>query len=174
MSYTFVDMELHSVGIRMGASSTSSTQANRYRFDLLLSCLEAGKAYLDTVFAAPSLHYRLFSIIEWMRLPYVLIIISKLSLPSDSYTDSHWDIRSAQEQVRLDLYLESLCYRMSSITTFNGASQPHPDFPLSLKIILVRTRHWYMRKTRFANISGFATTAASGDPADEHSPLEII
>ncbi|KAF7507282.1 hypothetical protein GJ744_010716 [Endocarpon pusillum] len=84
------------------------------------------------------------------------------------------DIRTAQEQVRLDLYLESLCYRMSSITTFNGASQPHPDFFLSLKMILERTRHWYVRKTRVANVGDSATTAATRDPADGDSPLEII
>ena len=180
LSYAFVDMELHSVGIRMGASPASSIlppntpPANRYRVDLLLSCLEAGKAYLDTLLAAPTPHYGLFSFIEWMRLPYVLIIISKLSFPSDSYADTHWDIRTAQEQVRLDLYLESLCYRMSSITTFNGASQPHPDFFLSLKMILERTRHWYVRKTRVASVGDSAATAATGDPPDEDSPLEII
>lgn len=180
LSYAFVEMELHSVGIRMGASPASNVlpsstpQANRYRFELLLSCLEAGKAYLDILLAVPTPHYRLFSFIEWMRLPYVLIILSKLSFPSDNYADSHWDIRTAQELVRLDLYLEALCYRMSSITTFNGASQPHPDFFLSLKMILERTRHWYVRKTRVANVGDSAITAATGDPADEDSPLEII
>ncbi|ERF73018.1 hypothetical protein EPUS_07112 [Endocarpon pusillum Z07020] len=180
LSYAFVDMELHSVGIRMGASPASSIlpsntpPANRYRFDLLLSCLEAGKAYLDTLLATPISHYSLFSFIEWMRLPYVLIIVSKLSFPSDSYADTHWDIRTAQEQVRLDLYLESLCYRMSSITTFNAASQPLPDFFLSLRMILERTRHWYVRKTRVASVGDAANTAATGDLADEDSPLEVI
>ena len=105
-----------------------------------------------------------------MRLPYVLVIISKLSLPSSIYTDTHWDFRAAQDRVRLDLCLESLCYRMQSITTFNGPSQPHPDIFLSLKMILERTRRWYMRKTCIPIVGEFATA----DDQAEDSPLEII
>ena len=43
-----------------------------------------------------------------MRLPRVLAIICKLCVPSNNYTDIHWDYHTAQERVRVDLYLESL------------------------------------------------------------------
>ena len=167
-------MELHSVGTRLSPTSSGSTPApitsanNTYQFDLLLSCLEAGKAYLDTVLAVPRTQYRLFSFIEWMRLPNVLLTISTLSFPSVTYSNTTWDVLIAQERVRLDLYLESLCYRMQSLTTYNGTTQPQPDIFLSLKMILERARAWYSRKTHSRNEENRESDAI------EDSPLEII
>jgi len=170
-SYHFVNMELNSIGLRMTPSPLndsnpfSVTSTNNSQFDILLSCLESGKAYLDSLLSVPPVQYRHFSFMEWTRLPYVLVIISKLSFPSPEHTATHWDIRLAQDRVRLDLYLEALCYRMQSITTYSGTAQPHPDIFLSLKMILERTRHWYVRKTR---------SPAGEAEQMEDSPLEVI
>ena len=174
LSYEFNRMELHSVGIRLSPASPGNAPApitsanNTYQFDLLLSCLEAGKAYLDTVLAVPRAQYRLFSFIEWMRLPNVLLMISTLSFPSAKYSNTTWDVLVAQERVRLELYIESLCYRMQSLTTYNGTTQTQPDIFLSLKLILERTRAWYSRKTRTHNEENRESDAI------EDSPLEII
>ena len=174
LSYEFNQMELHSVGIRLSPTSLGSTPApitsanNTYQFDLLLSCLEASKAYLDTILAVPRAQYRLFSFIEWMRLPNVLLMICTLSFPSEKYSNTTWDVLIAQERVCLELYLESLCYRMQSLTTYNGTTQPQPDIFLSLKLILERTRAWYSRKTHGPNEGNRESDAI------EDSPLEII
>ena len=167
-------MELHSVGTRLSPTSPGNASApitsanNTYQFDLLLSCLEAGKAYLDTILAVPRAQYRLFSFIEWMRLPNVLLMISTLSFPSAIYSNTTWDVLIAQERVRLELYIESLCYRMQSLTTYNGTTQTQPDIFLSLKLILERTRAWYSRKTHTRNEEN------KESDANEDSPLEII
>lgn len=105
-----------------------------------------------------------------MRLPYVLVIVSKLSFPSPQHAASQWDTQKAQDRVRLDLYLESLCYRMQSITS--SLPNAEPDFFATLKLILEKTRHWYMRKTHLATAEDNGEAAAT--PATEQSPLEII
>ncbi|KAI9765807.1 MAG: hypothetical protein M1840_007089 [Geoglossum simile] len=174
LACNFTSMELHSVGLRMAPSLaenveiSSAHSADMDQFNILLSCLDAGKAYLDNILSVPPTQYRLFSFVEWMRLPYVLLIISKLASSNDSHVAAHWNIRTAQERVRLDLYLESLCYRMQSITTYSRPSQPYPDFFACIKIILERTRHWYVHSTR----PNTETTREAAHTED--SPLENI
>ena len=154
LSYNFISMEVHSVGLRRDPSSSrdgihsAPSSTDTFHLNLLLSCLQSAKAYLDTMLAMSATHYRLLSFVEWMRLPRVLAIICKLCIPSTTYADIHWDSRTAQERVRVDLYLESLCYRMQSLTTFDNTSQPLPDFWILLKTLLERIRSWYMHKIR--------------------------
>lgn len=166
-------MELQSICLRMTPGPSISPDifgaatSSKY-LGLLFSCLESGKSYLEKLLSMPTTQYRQLSFIQWMRLPYVLVILSKLSFPSPMHTAAHWDIRGAQERVRLDLYIESLCYRMQSITTSASTLQSQPDFFLSLKMILERTREWYVRKTRSP------ATAVGEGGANEESPLEVI
>ncbi|KAF2848072.1 hypothetical protein T440DRAFT_429272 [Plenodomus tracheiphilus IPT5] len=162
IQYSFADMVLHNAGPR--SNSTTMTTGDPGQLDSLLTCLESGKSFLDKLLAIPVSHYHLVSFVEWMRLPYVLIVISKLSLPNTDHIPG-WNIKIAQERVRIDLYLESLCYRMQSLTTFNRVSQPQPDFWLSMVMIMEKTRGWYVRKTQH--------TAASAT-ANEESPLETV
>ena len=149
-------MELHGVGLRRKSSSSRdggpSTQSSTDTFhhDLLLSCLQSAKAYLDTMLAISAIRYRLLPFEEWMRLTRVLAFTCKLCVPSNSYTDIQWDYRTAQERVRVDLYLESLCYRMQSLTTFDNTRQPIPDFWISMKTLLERMRSWYTHKIRLS------------------------
>ena len=172
LSYSFNDMELHLIGTRVLPSSTvahTAASPNALNIlDILLSCLEAGKAYLDTILAIPSSQYRLFSFIEWMRLPYVILKISKLSFPSSHFTNAHWDVLAAQERVRLELCLESLCYRLQTLTTCKDPNHSAPDFYSSIKLILEHTRNWYLRRTRLP----FGEDSANADQED--SPLEVI
>lgn len=160
-------MEVHSVGLHRKPSSpkdgihSTPSSTDTFHLDLLLSCLQAAKAYLDILLAMPATHYRLLAFVEWLRLPRVLAIICKLCVPSNNYTDIHWDYRSAQERVRVDLYLESLCYRMHSLTTFDNTSQPLPDFWILLKRLFERIRSWYMHKMRSSTEE--AATARDAD-----------
>lgn len=173
-SYDFLNMELHSIGLRItpstNPSSESFTTSITKHLDTLFTCLESGKAFLDKLLSMPVTRYRHICFIHWMRLPYVLVIVSKLSFPSPQHTASQWDTQKAQDRVRLDLYLESLCYRMQSITS--SLPNAEPDFFATLKLILEKTRHWYMRKTRSATAEDDGETAAT--TATEQSPLEII
>ena len=154
LSYNFISMEVHSVALRRNPSSSRDgihsvpSSTDTFHLDLLLSCLQAAKAYLDTLLAMSATHYRLLSFVEWMRLLRVLAVTCKLCVPSNNYTDIHLDFDTAQERVRVDLYLESLCYRMQSLTTFDRTSQPLPDFWILLKTLLDRIRSWYIHKIR--------------------------
>ena len=100
--------------------------------------------------AIAAMQYCLLSFEEWMRLTRVLAITCRLCIPSNNYTDIQWDYRTAQERVRVDLYLESLCYRMQSLTTFDDTRQPLPDFWILMKTLLERMRSWYTHKIRLS------------------------
>ena len=149
LSYYFINMEVHSIGLSRDSSSSraggTSTQSSTDTFylDHLLSCLQSAKAYLDNIIAMSVLDYRNLSFADWMRIPRVLAIICKLCIPSNYYTEIHWDYRTAQERVRVDLYIESLCYRMQLLTTTNKISQPRTDFWTLLKTLMERIWSWY-------------------------------
>jgi hypothetical protein len=150
LSCALFQLELHSIGLRAPASLSDSPShiPNSAHINSLISCLESGKSFLDTLLAFPTSEYHLISSAEWMRMPYVLITLSKLCIPSDNLSKAQWDVKAAQDRVRLDLYLESLCYRMQSLTTFNPPTQPKPDFWLSMKMIMDMTRSWYHGRIR--------------------------
>lgn len=156
----------------MDTNKTNST-ANADHLDTLLSCLESGRQFLDKILSVPVSDYHYISFVEWMRLPYVLIIVARLSFPNENHIPG-WDVRAAQDRVRLDLYLESLCYRMQNLTTFNRVTQPNPDFWLSLSMIMEKTKLWYLRKTRPATDSGSIPGSATASGLNEESPLEHI
>lgn len=141
-------MQLHSVGLRTFLPSFQPSTANSTQLNSLLSSLEAGKRFLDLLMAFPISDYHLISFSEWMRLPYVVMTMARLSIPSDAHTAAQWDVKAAQDRVRLDLYLESLCYRMQGLSTFNKPKQPHPDFWWAMRMIMDLTRSWYCRKTQ--------------------------
>ncbi|KAI4154546.1 MAG: hypothetical protein LQ341_000329 [Variospora aurantia] len=173
LSYNFYDMVLHIIGTQLqpstGITHSSGPTSTISLLDILLSCLEAGKAYLDTILCIPSSQYHYFSFIVWMRLPYVLLKLSKLCFPSEHFAAMRWDVAAARDRVRLELCLESLCYRLQTLTTFNGLSQTQPDFFSSIKLIMEHTRNWYMRKS--ISPDGKKTMEAG---QAEYSPLEVI
>ena len=156
LSYNFINMEVHSIGLRRNLSSSraggTSTQSptDTLHLDHLHSCLQSAKAYLDAIIAMSVLHYCHLSFAEWMRLPRVLAIICKLCIPSNYHTEIHWDYHMAQERVRVDLYLESLCYRMQSLTMCDRTSQRLGDFWSLLKTLLERVRSWYTHRIQLS------------------------
>ena len=144
-------MELHSVGLRPetnanGSIMSQSSLNGRRHLDILKDCLESAKSFLDTLLAWPVTEYHLITFMDWMRLPRVVITICKLSFPSKTHFPQ-WDIKVAIDRVRLDLYLESFCYRMQTLRTFKPPDQKIPDFWTAMQKIMERIREWYMRKT---------------------------
>ncbi|KAF2196697.1 hypothetical protein GQ43DRAFT_382687 [Delitschia confertaspora ATCC 74209] len=162
LSYNLAQMELHSIGLHALVNlDDSSGRSNASHLNVLLSCLEAGRAFLDNLLALPTSDYHLISSAEWLRIPFVLMTLAKLAFPSADLTKAQWDVKAAQDRVRLDLYLESLCYRMQSLTAFSPPVQTHPDFWLAMKMIMDMTRGWYSRKIRDTNASATDETAAT-------------
>ena len=168
LSHHFSEMELHLIGIPTQSTPTLrgtpvSSPNSISQLNILLSCFTAGTSFLTLVLDTPPSQYRLFSFLEWMRLPYVLLKICTLCIPNEHFIQIGWNVSLAQERARLDSYLEELCNRFQSLTTFNPPLQPRPDFFASIKVIMEKARHWYLKKTRGA-ING----------ESEESPLEVL
>ncbi|KAF2265012.1 hypothetical protein CC78DRAFT_210696 [Lojkania enalia] len=165
LSYHFAKIELYATALRQSPplsppqATNSSAQINA-----LLSALEAGKCFFDRLLEIPVSEYHLVSFSEWMRLPFVIITISKLCIPNETYKTLQWDPKIAQERVRLELYLESLCYRMQGLATFDKVKQPHPDYWTAMKMIMDLTRAWYCRRIQEKNDSSARSGQALPTP----------
>jgi hypothetical protein len=147
LSFSFTKLLLYSVALRPQVAEQPRA-AEAERIDAFFSTLEAGKRFLDTILSFPAAEYHLISFSEWMRLPTVIMTVAKLCMPNDTYVATGWDVVAAQDKVRLDLCLESLCYRMQSLSTYDKTKQPHPDFWHAMCFINDLTKTWFVRKIR--------------------------
>ena len=138
-------MLLYSVVLRPQPKEQDSS-ATSTQLDALRSALDAGKHFLNTLLSFPAHEYHLISFSEWMRLPTVIMTVAKLCMPSDAHVASCWDVQTAQDRVRLDLCLESLCYRMQTLTTYDKRENPCTDFWRAMCFVIEITKSWYVRK----------------------------
>jgi hypothetical protein len=141
-------MMLHSVALRSQPASERPITNDSIQLNALLSALEAGKRFLDALLAFSIHEYHLISFSEWMRLPTVLMTVARLCMPINAHENAGWDVKAAQERVRLDLCLESLCYRMQQLSTYDKVKQPHPDFWYAMRFINDLTKAWYLRRIK--------------------------
>ncbi|KAH8727739.1 major facilitator superfamily domain-containing protein [Phaeosphaeriaceae sp. PMI808] len=137
---------LHSVALRVPSSPETPVMADSTQLSALLSALEAGKQFLDALLSFPIEEYHFISFSEWMRLPTVIMTVCRLCMPTAAHTATGWDVKAAQDRVRLDLCLESLCYRMQQLSTYDKVKQTHPDFWYAMRFIIDLTKTWYMRR----------------------------
>jgi hypothetical protein len=157
-------MQLHAVGLRpLPVEVLQFGQCAAQRNEMLLT-LEAGRRFLDTLLEFPVDDYHIISFSDWMRVPHVVVTLSRLCIPNNSHASIPWDAKAAQGRVRLDLYLESLCHRMQGLSTYDKVKQPHPDFWRAMHMILDLTRVWYSRRIRGEKKTPH--TAASYDGAN--------
>ncbi|KAF2274045.1 uncharacterized protein EI97DRAFT_469018 [Westerdykella ornata] len=175
LCHAFTDMQLHAVSLRpaplelhhQGVSNT--TQLNS-----LLATLEAGKRFLDTLVAFPTSLYHTISFAEWIRFPHVVVTVSRLCLSNESLATLQWDAKAAQDRVRLDLYLESLCYRMQGLSTYDGRTQKMLDFWQVMHMIMDLTRGWYARRVQGINNNGKKGTRSGGRRSQHATPGESM
>lgn len=156
LSSSFTDMVLHSVALRTQPASEQQATHGSVRLKALLSTLEAGKHFLDTLISFPAYNYHLLSFSEWTHLPVVVMTMARLCIPADAHVAAGWDVKAAQDRVRLDLCLESFCYRMQSLTTYDKINQSHPDFWYALRAIMDMTRIWYVKKITAEGSTGIS------------------
>jgi hypothetical protein len=144
------------------AQTAAPTRAHVTHFDLLTSCLEASKVYFDHLISLSPSQYRILSFVEWTRVPYAIVVLSKLAFGIHKVPS--WDLQAVRETVPLALYLELLCYRMQSMTSSTVGAQQQPDFFHSLRALFEQTRGWYEQKVRFED----------DRVGEDVSPLEVI
>jgi hypothetical protein len=132
----------------------------------LLSCLRAGKDFLDKILATESSEYASLSLVEWILLPHVILILAKLSCPNPKYAAASWDVQMAQETLRLDLRLESLHYRTQSLVPSETVALGYPNFFSSFKKVIEDTISWYKLRSNaeIGDLTNFNGT--------ENSPLK--
>lgn len=145
-------MDLHSIALRSeththGNLPSQSNLNDRHRLEMLHVLLDSAKSFLDTLLEWPVAEYNLIPFVEWMRLPRVVINLCKLSFPGKTHIPE-WDVKVARDRVRLDLYLESLCFRMQTLTNFKPPHQKVMDFWFAMQKIMEHIRKWYMRETQ--------------------------
>ena len=165
-------MQLHSIALRPVDSSIPPVIADSTRLNALLATLEACKRYLDTVITLPVSEYHLISFIEWMRLPNVIITLARLCMPNASLAEAQWDVKMAHERGRLDLYLDSLCYRMQGLSTYNRLDGSPVDFWFAMRLIMELTRAWFVRKIGPKSATSASTTSALPTPDTMQSSSE--
>jgi hypothetical protein len=147
LSHAFTDLMLHSIALRpQPKSETIKSDSTQLR--ALVTALEAGKRFLDTLLSLPVDDYPLVSFSEWIRIPSVIMLVAKICMPSDMHAAVGWDVKAAQDLVRLELSLEVLVYRFKSLSTYHKTKSPHTDFWWAMQFIIDHTRIWYLRKTK--------------------------
>jgi hypothetical protein len=166
LSFSYAKMQLHSVALRPSPSELPAS-VRLSQLNSLLSALEASKRFLDTLLSFPAHEYHLISFSEWMRLPPVIMTVSRLCIPSKDHAAIGWDTQAAQDRVRLDLCLESLCYRMQSLSTFDQTKRPYPDFWYAMRMINELTKNWYIRKIRPEQPSQTPSVATPSTPNEQ-------
>lgn len=167
LSSSFTNMLLHSVALRDPTGPEQPTRADSTQLRALLSALEAGKQFLDALLSFPATEYHLISFSEWMRLPTVIMTIARLCIPTNAHIANGWDVKAAQDRVRLDLCLESICYRMQGLSTYDKRKQPHPDFWYAMRFINDLTKSWYIRKIAADKSTGTSSQPTPNDPGGQ-------
>jgi len=160
---------MHSVALREQSDTDRSTSTDSTQLNALLSALEAGKRFLDALLSYPAHDYYLITFSEWMRLPTVIMTVAKLCMPNDTHTTVGWDVKAAQDRVRLDLCLESLCYRMQGLSTYDKVKQTHPDFWYAMRWINDLTKAWYIRRIKPFTSSQPTPRGATGHSETDRS-----
>lgn len=94
--------------IKDWASNTSS------QHDVLMVCLHAATAFIETFLSLPLAEYPKLSVLQWWGLICNTAFLYRLSLGTPKLRQ--WNVAVARDAARLELYLELLCYRMQCIT----------------------------------------------------------
>ncbi|KAJ4355418.1 uncharacterized protein N0V89_003434 [Didymosphaeria variabile] len=161
LASAYTDMQLHSIALRAPQTSHQGYMPDSTRLNALLATLEACKRFFDTLLACPPSNYHILAFSEWFRIPVVVMTLARLCIPSDTHTAALWDVKAAHERGRLDLYLESLCYRMKGLSTYKRTQSFHHDFYWALEMIMDLTKSWFVNK-----ISG-KKTPSNGIPTPD-------
>lgn len=172
LSHAYTEMLLHSVALRPLPESAPPPPADSTCVTELLSTLEAAKQFFDTLLSFPASDYHLISFSEWMRLPSAMMTVAKLCIPSDAHTLVGWDIKAAQNLVRLEICLEALCYRFKNRSTYDKVTQPHHDFWWAMELVTNMTRVWYLKKINPEPLTNASTgpTPSSSETANAMCP----
>ncbi|KFY26559.1 hypothetical protein V493_04014 [Pseudogymnoascus sp. VKM F-4281 (FW-2241)] len=105
------EMGILMVNKKLGGENMAPTST---QVDVMLACLDSARCYVEAFLSFSLSEYAKLSVPQWWGLIGSIYIIFVLSIGTPQL--SHWDVSVARDKVRLEIYLDLLCYRMQSIT----------------------------------------------------------
>jgi hypothetical protein len=95
-----------------GLEDRASTSASQ--LDVLMVCLDSAKAFVESFLSFPLSEYPKLSGVQWSGLICNIFVLYMLLIGIPELPQ--WNVGIARDKVRLEIYLDLLCYRMQSIT----------------------------------------------------------
>ncbi|KFY62633.1 hypothetical protein V496_04491 [Pseudogymnoascus sp. VKM F-4515 (FW-2607)] len=96
---------------RLGGEDVASTSS---QLDVMMACLESSRCFVETFLSFSLSEYPKLAVPQWWGLIGSVYILYVLSIGTPQLP--LWDVCVARDKVRLEIYLDLLCYRMQSIT----------------------------------------------------------
>ncbi|KFY07873.1 hypothetical protein V492_06757 [Pseudogymnoascus sp. VKM F-4246] len=84
------------------------------RLDVMMACLDSARSYVETFLSFSLSEYPKLAVPQWWGLIGSIYILYVLSIGTPQLP--LWDVCIARDKVKLEIYLDLLCYRMQSIT----------------------------------------------------------
>ena len=133
-------------------------QSSFTRLNILFTCLEATRSFFESFLSLPASQYRHISKVDLSRLIFATFVLYKLCLgPS---TVPEWDVHVARNTANIEIYLESLCYRLQQINVGHPKDPQKADLFSLLKLMFENVKTTYQRlKVREEPIEGIDDTS---------------
>lgn len=177
MGYHLINVSVHEMGLLYCMSWREShpvatpqpSFAASIRLNILFSCLEASKSYFECLLSLPAAEYRNFSFVEWGRLVYATFVLYKLSIGPSAIPE--WDVQVARNTAKLEIYLESLCYRLQCLTPSKTINPQKSDLFSMYKMIFenVRSTYLHLKDQPPGNLEEVQPHVSFSTP-DNHAP----
>ena len=160
MGYHLINVCIHEMGLlycisRPNDQAIATPEPSftaSIRLNVLFSCLEASRSYFECLLSLPAAEYRNFSFVEWGRLIYATFVLYKLSVGPSAIPE--WDVQVARNTAKLEIYLESLCYRLQCLTPSKTTNPQKSDLFSMYKMIFenVRSTYLHLKDQSIANV----------------------
>jgi len=123
----------------MSGDSAQSWYYSNARKEVLISCLQAAKDYLDFFLALPNKAILKFSLPDFLRLMYAVLVLGIFATDCGVPTLDGAFMRNASD---LSHYLDALNTKTTSMITYTG-SEENRDFVWHMRCIFQKTKSFY-------------------------------
>lgn len=170
LAYHNISIYLHEVSLHMEHSVANHSvplcheaeKSSRRRINLLLSCLEATKLFLDYFLQIPQILCARHTTQEKGSLAHAVTVLIKLAFCSNSSPDSF----SLREACNVSYYVDAVAAHMSS-TSANDSEDEDPDSCSAIKTMAERIKNWYER-------TEFFEQAGTLSDLNDMSPVQFV
>lgn len=130
------------------------------QLDVMMGCLDSAKCYVESFLSCPLSEYPKLAVAQWWGLIGAVYILYVLSIGTPQLP--LWDVCVTRDKVRLEIYLDLLCYRMQSIT---GSTT---EAPAGRDLFSLMCPIFANVKTSYERLKKLPQTASSVDNGPVH------